>query len=372
MKKQNIALLTFPMMSSGSIPLSNLINILCPLSNTLYVITGNEGYNLLKDDRRIHIYDIRHDSGKNKFSRIVKYVSTQLKISYKLAQMRNIDVWIFFIGGDTLLLPMLTAKFMRKKVILASAAYQLQMSRSQNDNLLNAIEILEHINRNLSDIIILYSQNLIKEWNFEKYKNKICIAHEHIVDLGKFEIKKMLSDRKNLIGYIGRLSEEKGVLNFIQAIPKIIKEIDNVEFLIIGEGYLGDSIKKYLDENNLNGIVSLTGWIRHDELPNYLNELKLLIIPSFTEGLPNIMLEAMACGTPVLATSVGSIPNIIKDEDTGFIMDNNSSICITKNIIKVLEYPNLYRIADNARKLVEKEFTYEIAVENYKKILEYV
>jgi glycosyltransferase involved in cell wall biosynthesis len=82
------------------------------------------------------------------------------------------------------------------------------------------------------------------------------------------------------------------------------------------------------------------------------------------------MLEAMACGTPVLATPVGAIPDVIKDGETGFIMEDNSPECIARNIIRALNHPNLEQIAQNARALVEKEFTFEKAVERYREILD--
>lgn len=78
----------------------------------------------------------------------------------------------------------------------------------------------------------------------------------------------------------------------------------------------------------------------------------------------------MACGTPVLATPVGGVPDLIKDGETGFILENNSPACIAEAVIKVLEQQNLDKTVKNARELVEKEFTYEAAVERYKKILE--
>ncbi|HJH26821.1 MAG TPA: hypothetical protein C5S37_08640 [Methanophagales archaeon] len=77
----------------------------------------------------------------------------------------------------------------------------------------------------------------------------------------------------------------------------------------------------------------------------------------------------MACGTPVLATPVGAIPDVIKDGNTGFIMKDKSPECIAKNVMRALEHPNLERIVENARALVEREFTYEAAVERYRKIL---
>ena len=78
----------------------------------------------------------------------------------------------------------------------------------------------------------------------------------------------------------------------------------------------------------------------------------------------------MACGTPVLATSVGGVPDLIKDGETGFIMKDNTPECVAENVIRALNGLNLNEIAKNARALVEREFTYEAAVERYRKILE--
>ena len=369
-KYRNIGILTVPINRAGNIPLSNLVDVLHPISNDIYLITGNEGYRFFKEDKRIYTYGIRHESGVTVFMRILRYIYTQLRISYELGKIsKKIDLWIFFIGGDGLILPMLTAKLVRKKVVLASAGSLVQSFKSTNDNLSKQIKILVHINRSLSNGIILYSQNLIKEWNLEKYRNKIYIAHKHFVDFDKFKIKKRFDERQNLVGYIGRLSEEKGTLNFVKAIPEIIRRRDDVKILIVGDGPLQDKIEEYLDKENLSNKVNLTGWIPHDELPSYLNELELVVLPSYTEGLPNIMLEAMACGTPVLATSVGAIPDVIKDGETGFIMENNSPAFIAKNVERALNHPNLEKIEENARALVERKFTYEAAVGMYKSII---
>ena len=101
-----------------------------------------------------------------------------------------------------------------------------------------------------------------------------------------------------------------------------------------------------------------------------LNELKLFVLPSYSEGLPTAILEAMVCSTPVLATPVGGIPDLIKDEETGFIMKMNSPACIAENIMRALEHPDLEMIVENAKELVEREFTYEAAVKRWKEILE--
>ncbi|NQE45706.1 Trehalose synthase [ANME-1 cluster archaeon GoMg2] len=368
MKKPNIGMLTFPVVKAGNIPLSNLVDIVHSCSNELYLITGNDGYDFFKNDKRVHTYGIRHEMGKNEITRVAKYIWTQLKISYILFKLRRkTDFYIFFIGGEGLILPILTVKLLNKKVISVPGDYIVGIEKDAPSRLLKS---LININRTLSNHIILYSENLIKEWNLEKYKDKIYIAHRHFLDFGMFNIKKNLGERDNLVGYIGRLSGEKGVLNFVKSIPEILKERNGIKCLIGGDGQLRDEIEKYLDEEHLNDKVKFTGWIPHDELPDYLNELKLVVLPSYTEGLPNIILEAMACGTPVLATPVGAIPDVIKDGENGFIMENNSPECITENVMRALNHPNPEAIVKNARELVGRKYTYEAAVERYKNILE--
>ncbi len=97
---------------------------------------------------------------------------------------------------------------------------------------------------------------------------------------------------------------------------------------------------------------------------------RLLVLPSYTEGLPNIMLEAMACGTPVLATPVGTIPDVIIDGKTGFIMENNSPECIAANVVRALSSPDLERIAEDGKRFAEENFSFEKTVENWKGILQ--
>ena len=215
----------------------------------------------------------------------------------------------------------------------------------------------------------MYSNGLIQERGLQKYRFKISIAHEHFLDFNLFKTHTHLKERDDFVGYVGRLSEEKGTLNFVKAIPDILKKRNEVNFIIGGDGQLRDEIERYFKEHNLKGNIKMEGWIKHDDLPRYFNKLRLIVLPSYTEGLPNIMLEAMACGTPVLATPVGAIPDFIKDSVTGFIMENNSPECIAKNVVRALNHPNLEKIADNARTLVENEFTFDKAMETYRSVL---
>ena len=367
-KKNRVCVITFPPMKAGLTPLSNLIDILSSSSDEIYLITGNDGYYHFIDNSNIHLYGIFHSTGNGSASRIKNYISTQFKIAHLLLKIINkIDVCIFFLGGEMLVLSSIPAKLFKKKTITMLSGYSIKYEK---DILSKVVTKLCTINFNLVDKIILYSPLLISEWSFEKYSRKILIAPRHFLDFSNFKLNIDFSQRSDLIGYVGRLSEEKGIINFIDSIPLVLEQKPDLNILIIGDGDLRDKVNNYLSQNELENNVKLIGWSSHEDLPKYLNSLKLLVIPSYTEGLPNIMLEAMACGTPVLATGVGAIPDIISDGETGFIMENNSPECIAKNIFRAMEHPGLENIVKNSIIFVKNNFTYKKAVERYSEILD--
>ena len=373
MSKHRVGVITFPTYKSGNQPLSNLMDILDIHSDKITLITGNDGYTLLKDDPRFCVDGISHVSGRCFASRTLKYMWSQIRISYRIIRRSSKnDKWIFFFGGSGLLLPILTTKLCRKPNALLLADAGAELTEASEDPLSPLLKILSHVTYALTNNLILYSPSLISEWNLEPYRHKILIAHEHFLDFNTFTITTPFTARPSLIGYIGRLSDEKGVQHFAQALPTILNDRPDLRALIGGDGPLRESIEASLQEGGVTSRVDLPGWISHDDLPEYLNQLQLLVLPSYTEGLPNIMLEAMACGTPVLATPVGAIPDIIVDGVTGFLMEDNSPNHIAENVIRALSSPDHEQIIRNGRQLVEENFTFECVTEKWREVLEKV
>lgn len=366
----NIGILTFPIASDAGIhPISDLIDIFRPLSGHLHLIIGNTGYALFKENREIHTYKIEHRKGTNPFTRVVNYIWTQLKISLRLMKLRrNVDFYVFFIESQHLLIPMLTAKLLRKNVVLVLVASSSEISKAQKDMFSKFLKFLEQINHIFSDRILIFSERLIEAYGLEKHRTKVLIVPLGFLDFGKFKVRKRLRERDDLVGYIGRLSEEKGILNFVRAIPKVLEMKEDVKFLIGGDGHLRGKIEEYLKKRDLNDKVKIVGWIPHRSIPKYLNELKLLVVPSYTEAGPLITFEAMACGTLVLGSQVGMMSEILRDGKNGFVLENNSPSSIAKNVLKILIREDLSKISWNARKTVEKNFTYDSSLKRYESI----
>ena len=374
MSREHLAtcVIAYPVSKAFATPLSNMEKILRSFSDVCIIIGTIENIRVETDLPGVRTYEVRHKTTTNAFVWILRYLLLEVRISLIMAKVaQKADVCMFFMEGGALL-PVLIAKVLGKKIIrVVPSSILKETAKSHRIKRIALLPLicLQTIAYTLSDRIVLYSPDLVKEWGLEKYKNKICIACEHFLDFDTPIIRKKYGKRRNLVGYIGRLDEEKGVLNLVKAVPEIMKEKDDVEFLIGGDGWLRDEIKKYIRKENLDDKVKLTGWIPHDEIPYYLNTLKLVVLPSYTEGLPNLMLEAMAYGTPVLATPVGAIQDVIKDGETGFIMKDNSPECIAENVVRALNHPDKECIVGRAEALVAQTFTYKAAAERYKEIV---
>ena len=380
LQELNICIVTLPLQScSGSYYtiLSNFLRILSPVVNEIFLITGNFSGDI-GSGSKLKVLDINMPPqvGENIFYKTIYQIITQVKISLCLIRLRKRFNGPTFILCGGFLLPTLTAKFLRRTPVMTAAA-----PASNNTLMIYSAtpfykryyyhytnKVLRLLAFNAATYIGVESPHVA---HFMNLTPKKVIGNTRLFYLyNNFKQTHKFANRPYCIGYIGRLSREKGVLQFVQALPAILSDRKDLRVLIGGDGPLKELIEASLQEQGVSARVDLPGWISHDDLPGYLNQLRLLVLPSYTEGLPNIMLEAMACGTPVLATPVGAIPDVIIDGKTGFIMENNSPECIAENVIRALNSPDLEQVAEDGRRFVEEHFTFEKTAENWKGILQ--
>ena len=371
MDKLRIGIVTSPLGEAGRTPLSNLVDVVSSRTGLTYLVTGNAALGFFPHNLRTIVTGVHHREVENPLSRIVRHLLMQVQLALLMARKtRFVGTWIFFIGSDSLVIPMLMAKLTRRTVLLALAGSDEETLRVAEDRIARLVRLTSCINRKLSERLLLYSWSLVDEWHLGRYRSKVSVARHHFVDFTMFRETKSLKHRGNFVGYVGRMSDEKGIMQFIKAVPSALRQDPSLRFVVVGDGPLAEQVGDYVARFTLDKSVRIKGWIDHNDLPDLLNELKLLVIPSFTEGLPNIMLEAMACGTPVLATPVGAIRDVIRDGETGFILDDNSPESIASNITRVLEAPDFERVAERAQELVHISFTFERAVDSWRRVLE--
>ena len=193
-------------------------------------------------------------------------------------------------------------------------------------------------------------------------EKKIVYIPSMYIDLNIFK-PTGLSKKYDLI-FIGRLVENKGINLLFDAVAKIRNNTHDLKVVIVGEGPLGNSLKNKIGRLNLKDNVLMYGRAKDSsEIARLLNESRILVMPSYNEGGPRVVVEAMACGVPVLATKVGLIPDFAYSGAVKIIDWNAEDIA--KNAKNFLENENeMARMAVTGIEIA-KQFEKEEAIKNY-------
>jgi glycosyltransferase involved in cell wall biosynthesis len=171
--------------------------------------------------------------------------------------------------------------------------------------------------------------------------------------------------RRFIVGAAGRLSPEKGFEQLIGAADEVVAAMSGTGFVLFGDGPLGAALHQQIDEHSLQDDFVLAGF-RHD-LDRLLPWLDLLVLPSFTEGMPNVVLEAMAAGVPVVATAVGGTPELVVDGVTGWLVPPGNPSELARRIVDVLDSgPGRHALGQRGREQVQTEFTFAAQAAKYR------
>lgn len=145
-----------------------------------------------------------------------------------------------------------------------------------------------------------------------------------------------LSQDDIAIIFVGRIEKTKGPGRLLDCIPFLIEEKRPFHIFFAGEGNYKPYLEKCVLTKNYDPNVTFLGHVPHEKLSSYYNMADILVLPSETEGVPMVILEALACGTPVVASNVGGIPDIIVDGINGMVIEDLSPKKLTFAIIDIL------------------------------------
>jgi len=170
---------------------------------------------------------------------------------------------------------------------------------------------------------------------------------------------------KPIILYVGRLAYRKGIHVLLKAMPYILEAIPQTRLLIAGSGYMEGLIRLLVKSLNLEDHVELLGFVPDDELPSLYNLSDLFVLPSiYCESFGITLLEAMASGTPIVASETGGVPEVIENEVDGILFEKGNEIDLADAVVKVLSSPTLAEeLAKNARKKVEERYSWTVVGE---------
>ncbi len=221
------------------------------------------------------------------------------------------------------------------------------------------------------DLIVVISEYIRNHLNSLGFKNIIRIYST--VDLDRFQLKKNIEKNNRLnIGMVGAFDlRNKDFITFIKSAGYVLKKETGVElkFLIAGKGKDENKIMEFIKSLNITENVKIAGFI--PDIEKFISSIDILVHTVNFEGLGTVVLQAMAVGVPVIATSVGGIPELIENGINGYLVEKNNPLDTSEKIIKLIKDVELRRrFSIKSRKIVESEFSKEKMIQEYMKLYE--
>ena len=167
---------------------------------------------------------------------------------------------------------------------------------------------------------------------------------------------------------VASLSPRKGQETLLEALSKLRDERHEVRLTIVGDGPSRRDIERRAEELGLNGAVTFAGAMGHDEVPRFYDEADAFCLPSFSEGVPVVLMEAMASGLPVVATNVMGVPELVAD-GCGLLVAPARPDEIAEALARLGEDPKLRRkLGEAGRRKVQADFTLEHSAASLEKL----
>ena len=191
------------------------------------------------------------------------------------------------------------------------------------------------------------------------------IVHRMGIDTRKFQYyprKPRPNGKINLLT-VARLVEKKGVVYGIRAVSKTIKRFPTIEYTIAGDGPLREDLEILIDRLKLEEKIKLTGWINQDTVMSLMKNADLLLAPSVTdangdkEGIPVVLMEALAQGLPVISTYHSGIPELIKNEQSGYLVPEKDVDTLSEKIEHYLSHSDMWPVlGENGHEFVQMNY----------------
>lgn len=218
-------------------------------------------------------------------------------------------------------------------------------------------------NLNFPDRITVTDKFLEKQ--VKKFEvDKIVVRIPFGVDTSVFKLHRKLNNQKIYAGTVKTLEYGYGIDILIKAFAIVSNRHKNVNLVIVGGGSLKPELTRLAEDLKVSRKVSFIGAIPHDNVPAVLNKLSIFVCLSRKEGFGVSVIEASACGLPVIVSNVGGLPETLIDGKTGFIVNKEDPVSAAHAIIKLINDPKLrVKMGRAGREFVIKNYNWDDCVD---------
>ncbi|WP_048753104.1 glycosyltransferase, partial [Crocosphaera watsonii] len=223
--------------------------------------------------------------------------------------------------------------------ILGGVSYSFTVHGPEEFDKVKAIALPEKIQRAAFVVAISsYGKSQLYRWCEFKHWDKIKIVHCG-VDNGFFSLPYQPIPEKPYLVSVGRLSEQKGQYLLVEAASKLVAQGYDFKLVLVGDGELRKPIEEAINNFNLQDTVEITGWATQEQVQNYILQSQAMVLPSFAEGLPVVIMESLALARPVISTYLAGIPELVIPEKSGWLVPAGSVEALVTTMKTVLDNP---------------------------------
>lgn len=202
-----------------------------------------------------------------------------------------------------------------------------------------AIALSEKIRRAAFVVAISsFTESQLFRWCDYRQWEKIHIVHCGVDDLFLSQPSVPLPQASRFV-CVGRLGEQKGHLLLIEAVSQLAAEGLKFKVVLVGDGPLRGQIEQRIDALNLHNYLEITGWATNAEVQQQILAAQVMVLPSFAEGLPVVLMESLALGRPVLSTYIAGIPELVEPKVCGWLVPSGSVTALAAAMRQILQTP---------------------------------
>ncbi|MEM9454190.1 MAG: glycosyltransferase family 4 protein [Myxococcota bacterium] len=178
----------------------------------------------------------------------------------------------------------------------------------------------------------------LRRWVGHDHWEKIRVVHCTVGDEFFDQARPIDPTSKQLVA-VGRLSAQKGQILLVEAFADAVKEGLDANLVLAGDGDMRPQIEQLARERGIEDRLRITGWISGEQVREEILASRAMVLPSFAEGLPMVIMEAFALQRPVLTTYIAGIPELVVDGENGFLIPSGSPARITEALHRVMRVP---------------------------------
>lgn len=272
---------------------------------------------------------IVNSNGKNAVANLVQLLFSLIATTLKLLLCKGIKIVHIHTASNNSFrrsaMFISLAKFFKRKVVIHIHGGGFKEYYEKNTSFV-------HKNLLKCDTIIALTEYWKEFFEGLGFENVIVVPN--IVDSPTIQERKCNDGKKHIL-YLGLITKAKGIFDLIDTIYEHKEDLKGNIVLHVGGNGETETLKKKIGNYSLQNIVIFEGWVSGEKKVQLLNNADVFILPSYTEGLPISILEAMSYSLPVISTPVGGIPEVVRDGENGFLIKPGDKDALFNAIVRL-------------------------------------